>query len=256
MVRGRAFDDLTRGETAMHSLSGGRFAVTIIWRLAAFVALSLAGPWIARTIQTAADCTNAAEGSCAAISVGTGALLRPLILILLALALVRPSWRRMKAVGMWGVAGLLVPILLLLDWRSLTAFGLNYIPVNFGLGLLNSGFPFFTTLALLVVLLLIVARSRVGGGDSLFRRHGVIGGLGWLATLVAAAAGSVATALYLMWAQSVATAGFASPLFAQAAQAGRIAAIACLVAIVGQLWMILGEMLRRPAMVPGEAAQA
>jgi hypothetical protein len=237
----------------MHSLSGGRFAVTVVWRLAAFVALSLAGPWIATTIQAATECT-AAEGACAAISVGTGALLRPLILILLALLLLRPCFRRMRAVGMWGVAGFLVPVLLLLDWRSLTAFGLNYVPVSFGLGVLNSGFPFFTTLALLIVLLLVVARSSAGRGDSLFWRHGILGVLGWIATLGAAVAGAISTGLYLLWVQSVATVGMGSPLFTQAAAAGRVAAIACIVAIVGQLWMILGEMLRRPATVATGAA--
>jgi hypothetical protein len=237
----------------MRPLSGGRFAVTVVWRLAAFVALSLAGPWIATTIQAATECT-AAEGSCAAISAGTGALLRPLILLLLALALLRPCFRRMKAAGMWGIAGFLVPILLLLDWRSMTAFGLHYVPVSFGLGVLNSGFPFFTTLALLIVLLLVLARSSAGHGDSLFRRHGVVGVLGWLATLAAAVAGAVSTALYLMWVQSVATVGMGSPLFTQAASAGRVAAIACLVAIAGQLWMILGEIFHRPVVaVAGEA---
>jgi hypothetical protein len=240
--------------SAMRPLSGGRFAVTVVWRLAAFVALSLAGPWIAKTIQTATDCTGT-DGACAAISVGTGALLRPLILLILALALLRPCWRRMKAVGMWGIAGLLVPVLLLLDWRSLTAFGLSYVPVSFGLGILNSGFPFFTTLAILIVLLLVIARAPAGGRDSLFRRHGTPGVLGWVATLVAAVAGAISTGLYLLWVQSVATVGMGSPLFAQAASAGRVAAIACIVAIVGQLWMILGEMLRRrgPSVEPQAA---
>jgi hypothetical protein len=156
---------------------------------------------------------------------------------------------------MWGAAGLLVPMLLLLDWRSLTAFGLNYVPVSFGLGILNSGFPFFTTLALLIVLLLVIARPSAGRGDSLFRRHGMVGMFGWIATLAAAVTGAVSTALYLMWVESVATVGMGSPLFAQAASAGRVAAIASIVAIVGQLWMILGEMLGRPAAVaPGHAA--
>jgi len=238
----------------MRPLSGGRFAVTVVWRLAAFVALSLAGPWIARTIQAATACTGT-DGACAAISVGTGALLRPLILLLLALSLLRPCWRRMKAVGMWGLAGFLVPVLLLLDWRSLTAFGLGYVPVSFGLGILNSGFPFFTTLALLIAFLLVLARSSAGRGDSLFRRHGTMGVLGWIATFAAAVAGAVSTALYLLWVQSVATVGMGSPLFTQAASAGRVAAIACLVAIAGQLWMILGEMLRRPvAVAPGQPA--
>ena len=40
-------------------LSGGRFAVMVAWRLAAFVALSLAGPWIAKTIQ---EISQAADG--------------------------------------------------------------------------------------------------------------------------------------------------------------------------------------------------
>src|SRR5690606_5962911 len=77
--------------STMRRLGGGRFAVTAIWRLAAFVALSLAGPWIAKTVQQATQCT-ATEGACAAISVATGTLLRPLILILLGLALLRPCW--------------------------------------------------------------------------------------------------------------------------------------------------------------------
>jgi hypothetical protein len=238
----------------MHPLSGGRFAVTVVWRLAAFVALSLSGPWIATTLQEATDCT-ATEGACAAISAGTGTLLRPLILILLALALIRPCWRRMRAVGMWSVAGLIVPLLLLLDWRTLTAFGLSYVPVSFGLGLLKSGFPFFTVLALLIAGLLVLARNTSGPGDSLWRRHGAVGQLGWLASLVAIAAGAVSTALYLLWVRDIATAGMASPLFTQAAQAGRVASIAALVAIAGVLWMIVAEHLRQSAPVaPGQAA--
>ena len=238
----------------MRPLNGGRFAVTVSWRLAAFVGLSLAGPWIATTVQAATQCTGT-EGACAGISVATGALLRPLILILLALALLRPCWRRMRTLGMWGIAGWLVPALLLLDWRTLTAFGLNYVPVSFGLGLLNSGFPFFTVLALLIVGLLILARSPEGTGDSLWRRHGIVGQLGWLAALVAVVAGAVSTALYVLLAQSIATVGFGSPLFGQAILAGRVGVIASLVAMAGVFWMIAGEHVRRPAPVaPGQAA--
>lgn len=230
----------------MRRLSGGRFAVTVVWRLAAFVALSLAGPWIATTIQQASDCTGT-DGACAAISAATGTLLRPLILILLALALIRPSWRRMKAVGMWGIAGLSVPLLLLLDWRTLTAFGLNFIPVNAAAGLLRSGFPFFTALALLIVLLLVVARTSLGPGDSLWRRGGIVGWLGWLATLVAIVAGAISTVLYLLYVRDMATVGLGSPLFGYAIRAGHVGIIAALVAILGMLWMIVAELVwRRP----------
>ncbi|HET7715690.1 MAG TPA: hypothetical protein VFK86_08690 [Bauldia sp.] len=238
----------------MRPLSGGRFAVTVGWRLAAFVALSLAGPWLAATIQSATACTET-EGACAAISVATGTLLRPLILILLALLLLRPCWRRMRTLGMWGIAGWLVPALLLLDWRTLTVFGPTYVPVSFGLGLLNSGFPFFTVLALLIILLMILARPAGGQGDSLWRRHGIVGQLGWLAALVAVIAGGVSTTLYLMLLQEMSLTRMASPLFAQAAQAGRIASIACLVAMLGVLFMIVGEPVRRPAPItPAEPA--
>jgi hypothetical protein len=156
---------------------------------------------------------------------------------------------------MWGIAGFIVPLLLLLDWRTLTAFGLSYVPVSFGLGLLNSGFPFFTVLALLIAGLLVLARDVSGPGESLWRRHGVAGQLGWLATLAAIAAGAVSTALYLLWMRDIATAGVASPLFGQAAQAGRVASIASLVAIAGVLWMIVAEHFRQSEPIaPGEAA--
>ena len=239
----------------MRRLSGGRFAFTVIWRLVAFVALSLAGPAIARTIQEATDCASQ-DGFCAGISVATGTLLRPLILVLLALALLRPCWRRMKAVGMWGVAGLSVPALLLLDWRTLTAFGLNYIPVNPGAGLLRSGFPFFTALALLIVLLLIVARTATGPGDSLWRRSGVIGWLGWAATVVAIAAGTASTVFYLLYVRDLgAGGGFASPMFGRAIQAGHIGNIAALLTMAGMLWSLVVALVRRQppaaAAVPG-----
>jgi hypothetical protein len=230
----------------MRPLSGSRFAVTVGWRIVAFTALSLAGPWIARIVQDATSCTGT-EGACVAISVATGTLLRPLILLLLALALMRPCWRRMRTLGSWGGAGLLIPILLLLDWRMLTAFGPTYIPVSFGLGVLNSGFPFFTALALTMLVLLIVSRAPSAPGDTLWRRHGVVGVLGWLASLVAILAGVAATALYLAWLSSIATAGIGSPLFSQAVQAGRLGNIASLIAIVPFIWMIIAELFHRPA---------
>lgn len=230
-------------------LSGGRFAVMVAWRLAAFVALSLAGPWIAKTIQEISHCA-ADEGVCAGISIGTGTLLRPLILLLLALALLRPCWRRMRAVGMAGLAGLIVPVLLLLDWRSLTVFGLNYIPVTPSMGLLRSGFPFFTVLALLIILVLVVTRTASGPGDLLWRRGGIVGKLGWLATLVTIVAGAASTVFYLLYARDMGTVGFGSPLFGYAIQAGHVAIIAALVAIVGMLWALLGELFRSRASAP------
>ncbi len=198
-------------------------------------------------MQQATQCT-ATEGACAAISVATGTLLRPLILILLGLALLRPCWRRMRAVGMWGVAGLLVPALLLLDWRVLTVFGLNFIPVTPSAGLLRSGFPFYTVLALLIVLLLVVARTSAGPGDSLWRRGGIVGKLGWLAALVTVIAAAASTVFYLLYVRDLGVVGLMSPMFRYAIQAGHVAIIASLVAMVGVLWTIAAELVwRRPA---------
>ncbi len=198
-------------------------------------------------MQQATQCT-ATEGACAAISVATGTLLRPLILILLGLALLRPCWRRMRAVGMWGVAGLLVPALLLLDWRVLTVFGLNFIPVTPSAGLLRSGFPFYTVLALLIVLLLVVARTSAGPGDSLWRRGGIVGKLGWLAALVTVIAAAASTVFYLLYVRDLGVVGLMSPMFRYAIQAGHVAIIASLVAMIGVLWTIAAELVwRRPA---------
>ena len=159
----------------MRPLSGGRFAVTVVWRLAAFVALSLAGPFIATTIQKTTECTGT-EGACAAISVGTGALLRPLILVLLALALLRPCWRRMKAVGMWGVAGFLVPRpappRLAEPDRLRPALRAGLVrprSPQFGLPVLHrAGDPDRRSSS-------SSPAPRPDRGDSLFRRHGMVG---------------------------------------------------------------------------------
>ena len=55
------------------------------------------------------------------------------------------------------------PSLFLLDWRFLTTLG-GYSPVSFDEGILNSGLPYFSILALLILLLLAVAATG-GEGD-------------------------------------------------------------------------------------------
>ena len=125
-------------------LSGGRFAVTVVWRLAAFVALSLAGPWIATTIQDdhavrrrrrrlRRDLGRDRHAAPAADPLAPGAGAAPPVLA---------ADEGGRDVGHRRAAS--CRSLLLLDWRTLTAFGLNYVPVTsehgaaqFGLSVLH-----------------------------------------------------------------------------------------------------------------------
>ncbi len=227
----------------MHPLGGGRFAVTVIWRIAAFVIILFFVPAIAAAIQSFTKCAGSG-GACLAVSVATGTLLRPLLLVVLALSLVRPCWRRVGTLEMHAVGGLLPPLLLLADWRSLSTSSL-WSP-NFGIGFLNSGLPFFAILALAIILLLIVAARPAFPGDTPWRRHGIIGMIGWVGAVAAVVLGIAWNGLYVAWAASFASAGFQSPYLRLAIQVGKVASIVCLVAAAAFLWMILAEIFRRP----------
>ncbi len=226
----------------MRPLSGGKFMFTVGWRIVAFVAVSLAFPYLTAAIQAATRCAGTG-GACWVVAALSGTALRLLILVVLVLALLRPVWRRARTVGLPRIVGLAAPLLVLLDWRFLTTLG-GYSPVSFARGILNSGFPFFTVLALLMMVVLAVA-APAGEGDRLWRRHGVIGKAGWLVCLAAALLGAVSSGLFLAWLAQIASGGMFSPLAADAVRIGRIANIAAIVAMIFLLWMIAAETVGR-----------
>lgn len=232
----------------MRYLSGGRFTFTVGWRVAAFVAISFAFPFIVpeieAAIRSASEC--ALTDSCAPVGLLTGTVLRLILLGLFALSLVRPVWRRSRSLGMPRIAGFLVPILFLLDWRFLTTLG-GYWPVSFSNGLLNSGLPFFSILGVLILVLLATNKYPTEPGETMWRRHRVAGELGWLACLATVVLGAVASGLFLLWLSSMAQGVMLSPYAADSLRLGKAARIAALAAMVPFLWMLVAETLSRPA---------
>jgi len=242
----------------MRPLTGGRFLVTVGWRIAAFVAISFGFPYILSAIQSVTQCASS-EGGCGAVAVLSGPL-RLAILAILALFLVRPIWRRGRTLGMPRGLGLAVPVLLLLDWKFLTTLG-GYWHVSFSGGILNSGLPFFTVLAAVIVVFLTVAPTPVDPRDTLWRRHRIAGEAGWFGCLGTAVLGAVSVGLAIVWASRLATMGILgmmSPFGADALHVGKAADIVALAAMVPFLWLILIEGLGRPPRPapPPRASQA
>lgn len=234
----------------MRPLSGGRFFLTVTWRIVAFVVISLFVPEIITAIQTVTGCDRVG-GACAAVSVLTGTLLRPILLVLLALALLRPSWRRARMIGLPAAVGLSVPLLVLLDWKYLTTLGARW-SFNFDLGIFNSGLPFFTILALLIIITFALSRTCTGPDDRLWRRCGMVGKAGLIAVLATILAAAVSAGFYVAWASNLGRGGGAgfltvSPLLANGFRVGRAASIVSLAAMLGVLWIMVGELLHRPA---------
>ena len=230
----------------MKPLGGGRFAVTVTWRIVAFVAVSILFPTLVAGIMALSGCAQVG-GACAAISVITGTLLRPILLALLALSLLRPCVRRMHTLGLPALAGPTVPVLFLLDWQYLTTLGTRWT-FSFGLGILNSGLPFFTILALLIIVGLAAVRSPAGPDDGLWRRSGAVGRLGMIVVLAAVIAGVVSAGLYVVWVTTVGGSGFSmgSPLLSYGFWTGKLARGLCLAAMAGVLWIIAGSAMARP----------
>ncbi len=231
----------------MRPLTGGRFLVTVGWRTAAFVAISFGFPHILSAIQSVTQCASS-QGGCLAVAALSGTALRPAILAVFALFLVRPIWRRARTLGMPRGLGLAVPVLLLLDWKFLTTLG-GYWHVSLSGGVLNSGLPFFTVLAGVIIVFLIVAPTPVNPRDTLWRRHRIAGEAGWFGCLATAVLGAVSVGLAIVWASRLAAMGILgmmSPFAADALHIGKAADIVAMAAMVPFVWLILIEGLGRP----------
>jgi len=229
----------------MRPLTGGRFLVTVGWRIAAFVAISFGFPYILSAIQSVTQCAST-QGGCFAVAALSGTALRLAILAIFALFLVRPIWRRAGTLGMPRSLGLAVPVLFLLDWKFLTTLG-GYWRVSFSGGILDSGLPFFTVLALVIIVFLAIAPTPVDQRDTPWRRHRVAGEAGWFGCLGTAVLGAVSAGLFIVWLASLATIGMMSPFAADALHVAKAAYIVALAAMVPFVWLILAEGLGRPA---------
>ncbi len=116
-------------------LSARRYAISIAWRLALFVALILGFPLVTYAVVRLSNCRSVG-GACGAVALLSGIYLKPLIILLIASAIIRPSWRRARAIGRHPAWTLLLPLLVLASGPFLMLVGTHW-SVGFVLGAAN-----------------------------------------------------------------------------------------------------------------------
>jgi hypothetical protein len=133
-------------------MTGSQFGVKAGWRVGIFLALTIGFPFIVYGLVVATG-ANGVGGAAGAVAVVAGAFLKPVIILGFAISLLSPCWRRMRSLGFPGFAGLLVPLLFLLDWPFFLIVGAHW-GVGFSLGILGVNLPLFamTALAMLIAM--------------------------------------------------------------------------------------------------------
>lgn len=133
-------------------MSGSQFGVKAGWRVGIFLALTIGFPFIVYGLIVATG-ARGVGGASGALAVVAGIYLKPVIILGFVISLLSPCWQRMRSLGFSGFAGLLVPLLFLLDWPFLMIAGAHW-GVGFSLGILRVNLPWFamTALAMLVAM--------------------------------------------------------------------------------------------------------
>ena len=133
-------------------MTGSQFGAKAAWRVGIFLALTIGFPFIVYGLIVATG-ARSVGGASGALAVVAGVFLKPIILLGFAISLLSPCWQRMRSLGIPALAGLLVPLLFLLDWPFLLIAGAHW-GVGFSLGILRVNLPWFaiTALAMLVAM--------------------------------------------------------------------------------------------------------
>jgi hypothetical protein len=159
-----------RGGLAMaRYVSGSRFGVNAALRVGVFLALTLGFPFIVYglILATGAHRVGVASGALAAVA---GVYLKPIIILVFVISLIGICWRRMRALGLPGFCGLLVPFLLLMDATYLLVVGAHW-GTAFSLGTMHVGPPVFAMVAVATMMAMGLALPPSGDAASgqLFR---------------------------------------------------------------------------------------
>jgi hypothetical protein len=162
-------------------MSGSQFGVKAAWRVGIFLALTLGFPFIVYglVIATGAGRVGGASG---ALAVVAGIYLKPLVVLLFLLSLIRPCWKRMRSLGLPAALGLLIPFLFLMDAMYLMLLGTHW-GVSFSLGVWTVSVPAFAITALAMLVAMALA-SPPPGGDSPGEHVGIALRIGMIVTIV------------------------------------------------------------------------
>jgi hypothetical protein len=151
-------------------LSGSRFGRQAAVRAAVFLVLMFGIPLVLYGLDAAHGSEVTLNG---AIRLTTATPVGFYLFVIFILSMIRPSWRRIRSLGLPGYWGLIVPLLLFADIpyfltaRSEGAFG-------FSISTLDGRVPLYLLIALGIVVAMILARP-LGSGDSVSKRYGVVG---------------------------------------------------------------------------------
>jgi len=146
-------------------ISGKRFGWQAARRAAIFVLLMFGGP-LALYVFDRSQGTDVRLNE--AIRITTATFVGFYLYLLFILSMIRPSWRRMKALDRPGYWGLIVPFLLVAELPYFVATDSESVSGK-SISSLNGQIPFYLVAAISIVLAMIVARPPVR--DVVQRRH-------------------------------------------------------------------------------------
>jgi hypothetical protein len=149
-------------------LSGRSFGWQVVLRIGIFLTFLIGLPLTLYVL----DRLNGAEDVAGeAVSLVTATPFGFLLFLLLVASLVRPSWRRMKALGLPGWSGLIVPWLLFADITYIVS---SQGGLGFSSSTLDGRIPLYAITALGLILAMVCARPPAEASDG-FLRLGLAG---------------------------------------------------------------------------------
>lgn len=149
-------------------LSGREFGRQVAFRFGIFLALAVGVPLALYGIDRASGSDVRLDEAVALVTATPVGLL---LFFILVLSLIRPSWRRMKALGLPGWSGLFAPWLLLADNTYLITTEHGW---GFSSSTLDGRIPFYAITALGFVAAMVFAQPAASSEGG-FRRFGVVG---------------------------------------------------------------------------------
>lgn len=177
-------------------VTGSEFGWKMAWRVGIFLGLTLAFPFIVYGLVVASG-ANKIGGAGGALAAVIGIYLKPLIIVVFLLAIIAPCWKRMRSLGIFPMWGLIVPLLVAMDFSFLFAAG-NFWGANFSVGILKAQLPLHALTALALMVAMAIALPPMDTDRNGVARYGILGHLLGIVAIVLALL-TLAVMAYNIW---------------------------------------------------------
>jgi hypothetical protein len=168
------------------------YAVSLAWRVGIFLLVTLGFPALTMLIMKATNCRSVG-GACGAVALVSGIYLKPVIFLVFVGSVAWITFARMRDLAVSGFVGLVVPVLLLMDWQFGVILGAHW-SVGFVLGG-PLGAPYQFLSAFLCMGFLACVATQDDGGNAA-ERFGTAGKLALAVTLLILLAGLMRIAFF------------------------------------------------------------